>query len=74
MLEILTIVVFVWLMVKAVGLCLKLTWGLAKMIAGILMVIALPVLVICIAFVGGIALLLPIVLIGTAVAVLKACV
>ena len=30
MLEILTIAIFLWLLVKAVGLAFKLTWGVAK--------------------------------------------
>lgn len=72
MFKILTFAVFVWLVVKAVGVCFKLTWGLAKIIAGILMVFALPALMVCVVFIGGIALLIPIVLIGVAVAIRKA--
>lgn len=30
MFELLTIVVFVWLLIKAIGLAFKLTWGMAK--------------------------------------------
>lgn len=74
MFEILTLIVFIWLMVKAIGLAFKLTWGIAKIIASILMVFALPALIVCMVFVGGIALLVPLVLIGIAVGVLKACV
>lgn len=74
MFEILTLIVFIWLMVKAIGLAFKLTWGIAKIIASILLVFALPVLIICMVFVGGIALLVPLVLIGIAVGILKACV
>lgn len=74
MLELLTIVIFVWLLVKAVGLAFKLTWGAAKIVAGILMAIALPVLIICMVFVGGIALIVPIVVISIAFGILKACV
>lgn len=73
MFEILALIVFIWLMVKAIGLCFKLTWGLAKIIAGILMIFALPALILCMVFIGGIALILPVVLIGIAVAILKAC-
>lgn len=74
MFEIVTLVVFIWLMVKAIGLAFKLTWGIAKIIASILMVLALPALIVCMIFVGGIALLVPLVLIGIAAGILKACV
>ena len=74
MFEIVTLVVFIWLMVKAIGLAFKLTWGIAKIIASILMVLALPVLIVCMIFVGGIALLVPLILIGIAAGILKACV
>ena len=74
MFEIITLVVFIWLMVKAIGLAFKLTWGIAKTIASILMVLALPALIVCMIFVGGIALLVPLILIGIAAGILKACV
>lgn len=74
MFELLTIVVFFWLLVKAIGLAFKLTWGAAKVIASILIGLALPVLFICLVFVGGIALIVPIAVIGIAFGILKACV
>lgn len=74
MLELLTIAIFVWLLVKAIGLAFKLTWGAAKVIASILIGLALPVLIICLVFVGGIALIVPIAVIGIAFGILKACV
>lgn len=74
MFEIITLVVFIWLMVKAIGLAFKLTWGIAKIIASILMVLALPALIVCMIFVGGIALLVPLILIGIAAGILKTCV
>ena len=74
MFEIVTLVIFIWLMVKAIGLAFKLTWGIAKIIASILMVLALPALIVCMIFVGGIALLVPLILIGMAAGILKACV
>lgn len=73
MFEIVPLVVFIWLMVKAIGLAFKLTWGIAKIIASILMVLALPALIVCMIFVGGIALLVPLILIGIAAGILKAC-
>ena len=72
MFELLTLVIFMWLLVKTIGLAFRLTWGVAKIIASILMVIALPVLIICLLFVGGIALLVPVVMIAIAAGILKA--
>lgn len=74
MFEILTLVVFAWLVWKAFGLFFKITWGLARIIVALLLVFAFPALFVCIVFIGGVALLLPIVLIGVAVGILKACV
>ena len=72
MFELLTIVIFIWLLVKAIGLAFKLTWGVAKIAASILIGLAFPVLIVCLIFVGGIALLVPIVMIAIAAAILKA--
>ena len=72
MFELLTLAIFMWLLVKTIGLAFRLTWGVAKIIASILMVIALPVLIICLVFVGGIALLVPVVMIAIAAGILKA--
>ena len=74
MFELLTIVIFIWLLVKTIGLAFRLTWGMAKIIATIIMVIALPVLIFCLVFVGGLALMIPIAVIGMAFGLLKACV
>ncbi len=73
MFELLTIVIFVWLLIKAIGLAFKLTWGAAKIAASILIGLAFPVLIVCLVFVGGIALLVPIIMIAIAAAILKAC-
>lgn len=73
MFAILTVAIFIWLLVKAIGFAWKLTWGVAKIVAGILMVVALPVLIVCLVFVGGIALLAPIAMVAIAVGILKAC-
>ena len=73
MFELLTVGIFIWLLVKGIGLALRLTWGTAKIIASILMALALPLLIICVVFVGGIALLAPIAVIAIAVGILKAC-
>lgn len=74
MLEILTIAIFLWLLVKAVGLAFKLTWGVAKIVACILMVVALPALIICLLFASSIALLVPIAMLAIAAGMLKTCI
>ena len=74
MFEVLIFVLFVWLTVKAIGLAFRLTWGVAKIAASILMVLALPILILCFVFVGGITLLIPVAMIAIAVGILKACV
>ena len=73
MFELLTIVIFTWLLVKAIGLAFKLTWGAAKIIAAILIGLAFPVLIVCFIFVGGIALLVPVIMIAIAAGMLEAC-
>lgn len=74
MFELLSLFVFIWLLSKTIGLALKLTWGVAKIAASILMVLALPLLIICLVFAGGIALILPIAVIGLAAGILKTCI
>ena len=74
MFELLTIVVFVWLLIKAIGLAFKLTWGMAKIVASILMVLALPLLIVCLLFVGGAILIIPVAMIGIAAGIMKSCI
>ena len=62
------------LCLTVIGIAFKLTWGLAKIVASILMVFALPLLVVGIIFWSGIALLVPIALLCGAFGILKACV
>ena len=73
MFELLTVVIFIWLLVKSIGLAFKLTWGVAKIAASILIGLAFPVLIVCFVFVGGIALLVPVIMIAIAAGILKAC-
>ena len=73
MFELLTISIFIWLLVKAIGLAFKLTWGVAKVAASILIGLALPVLIVCFLFVGGIALLVPLAMVAIAGGIIKAC-
>ena len=73
MFELFIIALFIWLLVKAIGLAFKLTWGVAKIAASILIGLAFPVLIVCFIFIGGIALLAPIIMIAIAAGILKAC-
>ena len=72
--ELLLVIVFWWLFFKAVGLAVRVAWGTAKIIASVLFAVAVPLLVLCLIFAGGLFLLLPLALIGIAFGVLKACI
>ena len=74
MFELLVLVLFVWLFVKAIGLAFRVTWGLAKVIAVVLFTLALPALIGCFLVASGIVLLIPIALVGTAFGILNSCV
>ena len=71
MFELLTTAIFIWLLVKTIGFAFRLTWGVAKIAASILIGLALPVLIVCLVFVGGIALLLPLGMIFAAVRIVS---
>lgn len=73
MLEIIITVLFCWLFFKAIGLAFRAAWGATKIIASILFAVAVPMLVLCLIFVGGVVLLIPLALIGIAFGLLKAC-
>ena len=73
MFELIIVILFCWLSVKTIGLALSLTWGVAKVLAAILFVIAVPVLFVSLLFAGGVLLLLPLALIAGAAGILKAC-
>ena len=74
MFEFLILIAFVWLFAKSIGLAFRVTWGLAKVLAVFLFVMALPVLIGCILLAGGVVLLIPLALVGIAWGILKACV
>lgn len=71
--ELLMIIAFVWIFFKALGLAFRVAWGTARIVASLLFTLAVPLLVVCVVFAGGIALLLPLALVGIAFGVLKAC-
>ena len=73
MFDLLFLILFAWLFFKAVGLAFRVTWGLAKVIAVILFTLALPALIGCFLVAGGVVLLFPVALVGTAFGILKSC-
>lgn len=73
MLEFLFLILFCWLFFKVLVLSLKAAWGLTKMIASILFALAVPALIGCLLFAGGLLLLLPVGMMGLAFFMLKSC-
>ncbi|MBO5462727.1 MAG: hypothetical protein J6A49_05375 [Clostridia bacterium] len=71
--EIAITVLFVWLFFKALKLTFKITWGITKIIAVILFVIAIPALIGCLLFAGGAVFLLPLALVAAAFGLVKSC-
>ncbi|MBP3445801.1 MAG: hypothetical protein J6K64_00825 [Clostridia bacterium] len=71
MIEILLTVIFIALFVWTAKLLFKISWGIAKIIATVLLVLALPVLVVCFLLAGGVALLIPIAIVGGVVGIIK---
>lgn len=74
MLEILFTVLFVWLLFKVIGLAFRVAWSATKIVASILFALAVPMLVLCLIFAGGLLILIPVAMLGAAFALLKACV
>ena len=74
MLELLLLVLFCWLLIKAIGLAFKVAWGAAKIAAMVLFTLACPRRIVCLLFAGGVALLVPVAMIGAAFGLLKKCV
>ena len=70
MFSFLVMIGFFWLFVNGIGLA----WGAAKVIGTLLVALALPILILCVLFAGGVLLLVPLIMVGIAVAILKACV
>ena len=73
MFELLIVVLFIWLMVKTIGLTFRLSWGLTKFVAAIVMALAVPVLVVCVVFAGGILLLVPLAMLAILAGIIKVC-
>ena len=67
-------IAFFWIFFKALGLAFRVAWGTTKIIASLLFGLAVPLLLACVFFASGIALLLPLALVGIAFGLLKTCV
>ena len=72
MFEILLTILFAVLFIKVAGVAFRISWCIAKAIACVLFVLALPTMALCLLFAGGMILLLPIALIVVAFGILKA--
>lgn len=73
MIEIIISILAICLFAKAISLAFRITWGVAKIVATILMVLAVPVFIVCMIFAGGFILLLPVALIAGAIGILVKC-
>lgn len=73
MFELLIVFAFVWLSLKTVGLAFRLTWGAAKIVAALLLVLACPALIIGLLFAGGLVLLLPVLMVCAAFSIVRNC-
>ena len=70
--ELLLVILCFWLFFKCIGLAFKVAWGAAKLIASLLLIAAIPMLVCCLLFTGGMLLLVPLGLLCVAFGLLKA--
>lgn len=71
MFEIICTVLFVGLFIKVLGLVFKVAWSLTKVLATILFIMALPALIVCFIFAGGLLLLISVGLLGLVFALLS---
>lgn len=73
MLEIIFTVLAIWLFIKAITLAVKIGWGVTKIVATVLLVLAIPAFIVCLILAGGFFLLIPVALVAGAVGLLKSC-
>ena len=71
MLDFLLTVLFICLFFWTIKLLFKLTWGVAKIIAVILLVVSLPTLIGVLMVAGGLVLLIPVALLIGAIGIIK---
>ena len=73
MFELLVLVLFCWIFFGSIRLMFEVAWGLAKILAVLLSIMALPSLIGCLLYASGVILFLPVALIAVAWGILKAC-
>lgn len=71
MLDFLLTVLFICLFFRTIKLLFKLTWGMTKIIAVILLVVSLPTLIGILMVAGGLVLLIPVALLIGAIGIIK---
>ena len=71
MIDFLLTVLFICLFFWTIKLLFKLTWGVAKIIAVILLVVSLPTLIGVLMVAGGLVLLIPVALLIGAIGIIK---
>ncbi len=71
MLDFLLTVLFICLFFWTIKLLFKLTWGVAKIMAVILLVVSLPTLIGILMVAGGLVLLIPVALLIGAIGIIK---
>lgn len=74
MMELAITAVFCLLFFKVIGLAFRVAWGVTKIIASLLFTLAVPLLILCLVFAGGVVLFVPVAMIGIAFGLLKAAV
>lgn len=71
MIELLSIIISLWLCGVVLKLLGEIAWGFAKLLAILLLILALPALVGCLLTVGGLLMLLPVGMLLFAIMILK---
>lgn len=73
MFELLVLVLFCWIFFGSIRLMFKVAWGLAKILAVILFILALLSLIGSLLYASGVVLFLPVALIAIAWGILRVC-
>lgn len=71
MIELISIIIYLWLLFAVGKLLFKVAWGTAKIIAGILLVLSFPAIVCTVFVAGSLLLLLPVGLLVVAACIIK---
>ena len=74
MFELFVLILFCSIFFSSIRLMFKVAWGLAKILAVILLILALPSLIGFLLYASGVILLLPIVLIAIVWGILRSCI